>query len=685
MMDGGMSPRALARRVGVKDRQMANILASLERDGYVTRSRDAVSMSDDPKAVLLRDLAGTVDVGRLLGRSNEAVLAEAGETADSTVEEIARAAGLSRSTAAKSVADLLSAGALVRRGGRVSVNPSPAQIRQFAALLKLEGDRRYADGAETIYSAGPLVIRKVPAGRTARGEPTGFTAFGAHGIEYRTTHDYFCEWDQEIALSDVLLHAVLEASRTRNGADMLMCTVFYTKHKGGINMMKIREKAAGMGLRDVWLDIEAYVRGNEPKDAELFFPWAEFEEKLALYDMPTSEYMLPRGHDLLFKELDGALDAPVTAYLFGGENMRIKGLKNRTKDCDVVVYTADEFKAIKRALVHLGYSPTTTESSDEDERSHPDALLTHPSKSRIDLFTRTIMRMQLLPRMMEKSDMHDYGRLNLGLLRNEHVFVLKAAAGREGDIQDMNKLVRAKHNANATDQQFDWNEVLKVVYEQSAADPTNATITSIFESVSYMHGYEGTRVPIFAPLRRLVVDLLVKSALRGGSLPIKDVVLYAERRGIDETATRNRIDAMVRDDQLGKTGARRAARIALATEAYPETGSITARRLERYLSWRFVLREQPLPGDADALAKDLQESGLETVSQVDAVVGGLVDSLGRYERDQFKERYFDAVGAVRVCAGLSDPRLGNDRRSKFFVVELDKYGGLAESGRGGSN
>ena len=552
LVHGDMPSRTLARRVGVKDRQMANILTCLERDGYVTCRRGIAAMSDAPKAVLLRDLAGVVDIGRLLGRSNEAVLAKAGEAGDTTAEEIARATGLSRSTVARSVANLLSAGALVRRGGCIAVNRSPAQIGQFAALLKLEGDQRYVDGAEIIHNRDSLVIRKVPAGRAAKGEPTGFTAFGEHGIEYVTTHDYFCEWTGELTPSDVLLHAVLEASRLRNGADMLMCMVFYTRHKDGIDMAEIRAKAAGMGLLDVWLDIEAYVRRENPKDAELFLPWAEFEEKLDLYGIPPSEYLLPRGHDHLFRELNDALEAPVTAYLLGGENMRIKGLKNRTKDCDIVVDTASEFEAIKSALVRIGYSSVTTGLAGEDERIRPGALLKHPSKSRIDLFTRTIMGMSLLPRMMEKSDMRDYGTLKLGLLCNEHVFVLKASAGREGDILDMYKLARAQHSAENADRQFAWDEVLAVVHEQSAADPTNTTIASIFASVSYMHGYKGMRVPIVAQLRRLVADLLVKSALRGGSSSIKDVVLYAERRGIEETATRNRIDAMVGDGQIGR-------------------------------------------------------------------------------------------------------------------------------------
>ena len=443
LVRGGMPLRDLARRVGIKDRQMANVIASLERAGYVTKHRDVATLSDTPKATLLRDLAGTMNLGRLLGRSREAVLAKAGEMGTVTAEELARGTGLSRSAVAKSVADLLSVGALVKRGGSISLNPSLRPVQEFATLLKLERDDRYVDGAEVIYNRDSLVIRKVSAGKTARGEPTGFTAFSAHGVEYVTIHDYFCECEHDLTLTDILLHAVLEASRMRDGAEMIMCMVFYVKHSNVVDLTDAREKASRMGLRELWLDMEAYVRGDKPKDTKMFFPWNEFEEKLDLYDIPKQKYTLPRGDDRFFNELNDALDAPIAVYLFGGENMRIKGLKNRTKDCDIAVNTVDEFSTIKSALVRMGYSPITLDSSDEDERMHPASLLTHHSKSRIDLFTRTIMHMQLSPRMMEKSDMRDYGKLRLGVLCDEHVFVLKAAAGREGDIQDMNRLVQA--------------------------------------------------------------------------------------------------------------------------------------------------------------------------------------------------------------------------------------------------
>ena len=644
LMDGPVPARELASRAGVGDRQMANVLAGLERDGYVVRRRGAAWLADAPKTALLRDIAATMDLERLLGRSREAVLAGAERAGDASIEELARATGLSRSTIAKSVADLRSVGALVSRGGRLAVNPARPRLREFATLLRLEGERRYADGAEIIYERGSTVIRKVRAGRTARGEPTGFTAFNSHGVKYVTTHDYFCERARPVALPDILVHALLEASRTRMGAEVIMCMVFYLRHRDAIDVRRVREEAGRMGLTDLWLDIEAYLGGGQPRDSGMFFPWEEFKEKLDLYEVP--EPGRAPGHDGMLEELGRALDEPAAAYLLGGENMRMKGLKNSTKDCDLAVKTRGEFESVKAALVRMGYSPVTTGYSDQD--ASPGALLTRDSGGRIGLFAGAIMTMALLPRMTEKSDMRCYGRLRLGLLRDEHVFALKAAAGREGDIRDMASLAQAGR--------LDWDEILQVASEQADADPSGRAAEDMLASMSDLHYHGGVHVPVLAALGRMVAELRIRAALRGGPMPVRDVVRHAEKAGISETAARNRIDYMARSGRLSKTGERRAARVALPRESYPAGGRITAHRIRRYLAWRFALREQPLPDAAEALARDLE--GID-LSEADGLIGGAVDSFCAYERERFGAGHFDAAGAARACIALADERLGS--------------------------
>jgi hypothetical protein len=57
----------------------------------------------------------------------------------------------------------------------------------------------------------------------------------------------------------------------------------------------------------------------------------------------------------LFEELSNQLSSDVTIFLIGGENLRIKGYKKTTKDCDIAVTNEQSFLAIVEAFKCIGY------------------------------------------------------------------------------------------------------------------------------------------------------------------------------------------------------------------------------------------------------------------------------------------------------------------------------------------
>ena len=71
-----------------------------------------------------------------------------------------------------------------------------------------------------------MILRKTPNGKVAKGATTGFTLFSDYGIEYHTTHDYFCEQKKDLDIQDVLLHAVFSANYSKNKMELLMAIVF---------------------------------------------------------------------------------------------------------------------------------------------------------------------------------------------------------------------------------------------------------------------------------------------------------------------------------------------------------------------------------------------------------------------------------------------------------------------------
>ena len=67
--------------------------------------------------------------------------------------------------------------------------------------------------------------------------------------------------------------------------------------------------------------------------------------------------------DTLFDEIGNGLDKKVNMYVFGGAALMFTGLKDATKDIDVVLETEEELKSFVHALKILGFDsiPLTEE------------------------------------------------------------------------------------------------------------------------------------------------------------------------------------------------------------------------------------------------------------------------------------------------------------------------------------
>ena len=289
----------------------------------------------------------------------------------------------------------------------------------LAEIARGEIEKRCGgSGAEVIHASSRASPRMVAAGRTAGGEPTAFTAFSGFGTEYRTAHDYFCEQEDGIDIHDVPTHAVCAAVRSRDRADFVMCIIFYAAHKDEMDISAVRERALEFGVLGSWSDIESYMRRRKPRDPALFLPWSEFVGRAILYGMPAERYQLPGPADLLFDEVGAGLGRQVAVFLIGGESMRIKGLKSSTKDRGMVVDTREDCDEAVRAPGGIGYTPAAPERR-EDARICPSCVLVRFDRSRVDLFTHTIMRRPVLsPSMKRWADFAARGRLRLGVLRN---------------------------------------------------------------------------------------------------------------------------------------------------------------------------------------------------------------------------------------------------------------------------
>ena len=664
--------------LGIKERWLSHIVKNLEEESYIKKTRTTVRLKETPKVTLLRDVIQIVDVEKLLLGSTEAIISHIHE--NTTVDRLIKKTGLSKATVYRSISDLQSIGAIRKDGDTVSINEAKERLNLFIQLLNVEKEKRYEYGnTEIIYDNKSTVLRKVPRGKTTQGVITGFSLFSNYEIEYQTTHDYFCEQEDDLEIHDVLAHAVYSANYAKNKMELLMCAIFYIKNKDNLDVIQLRKKASKLGIREVWLDVEAYIRRNQLKNPDLFLPWEEFLSKAELYSVPSAQYILPTASDSLFGEISDKLQEPMTIYLFGGENMRIKSLKDSTKDCDFAVENKVDFDNLAQILTSMEYKRRlVTNYSDEDKRINPDDIFEHEEKSRIDLFTSTIMHdLSISPTMKEMADIRDYGKLKVGLLRNEHVFILKAMTSREGDIQDMAALVTGSSNTPHELQHgsFDWNMVWIEILKQEHINHTREFAPIIFEHISYLAEQTGIVAPFLDKLRRHVVDRLIKSILRGGSLSIKQIVDWLNGAEINESMIRNRIDMLEKIGNIEKHSMGRTTHVRLLkdNEFVDNKSKITSFRFENYLNWRFVLRKKQSSQLIRELVDELKEMGFRKIGVIDMIIRNSTEVLKIYEAEQFSSLHFDVVGAIRICVGLNYPEMGTRHSSKYFISKFEKY------------
>jgi hypothetical protein len=222
------------------------------------------------------------------------------------------------------------------------------------------------------------------------------------------------------------------------------------------------------------------------------------------------------------------------AYLLGGENMRIKGLKPQTKDCDLVVSDEKSFINIIEALKQMGYTSINKDRLPaDDQRIVASDILEHPTRrSRIDIFKRIIAnKLALSEQMVRRAKVEEYSNLRLGIMSNEDVFLLKSVTLREGDISDMARLAQSSG--------FDWNIIWEEMVRQEQ-DRFERFCEVLLKSLDYLYEQTGIRTPFHRKLVRHVLDYEINKQIRDGGKSISEIVSLLKGQDMTEKMIRNR-------------------------------------------------------------------------------------------------------------------------------------------------
>ena len=464
-----------------------------------------------------------------------------------------------------------------------------------------------------------------------------------------------------------------------------MAIIFYLKHKDKMDVLNLRIIAESFKIAHIWLDVEGYIRNNELKNPNLFLPREEFIEKANLYDIPSSLYVLPEGYPELFEDIGKNLQRTTRAFIIGGENMRIKGLKSRTKDIDIVVETKEDYDSIMSAITKLGYQPKgNLDFSKEDLRIYPSIIMQHPNRSRIDLYTKKILRtLSLSPKMISRADLADFGNLRLGILRNEDVFLLKSVTSREGDVQDMAALVNMNYAGSGKFRQtnFDWEIVWDEINEQEKESHTQSFSETIRDNIEWLVQHSSIIPPIRNKLQRFVLDQQIQKLLREGIIPLKVIVEKLVDENNSEQTIRNRVDALAKTGILKKETSNTEIQIRPQNNLiYPENNlKITSDTLDAYLQWKFSTREPATPLKHEQVAEELTTIGLEIIGELDSITNKSLNGLHTYEKEYYKKNKVRQVGAIRICVGLSNPKFGRIGTTNFYIANFNKFSKIVGS------
>ncbi|VVB59869.1 Uncharacterised protein [uncultured archaeon] len=198
--------------------------------------------------------------------------------------------------------------------------------------------------------------------------------------------------------------------------------------------------------------------------------------------------------DALFGEIGKKLSKKVTLYVFGGAALMFSGLKDATKDIDVVLETREELGTFVNTLKKLGFEsrPLT-----EEYKNLEPAGIYNRQNDRFDVFLKIICgKLSLSKNMIARSKIKGtYSNLVVSMLSSEDIFLLKSVFSRAGDYEDCVALFKTGIN---------WNTIYDEITDQSKGGASSIWKSYLLERIEEMQEREHIQVPIY---NKLLKDL----------------------------------------------------------------------------------------------------------------------------------------------------------------------------------
>ena len=476
----------LAAAIGKSQSWTSEVVSDLEADNLIDRT-DGVRLASTYEATLLADLLDQYALENVLTGTKEEILV-ALLNGPKTISELQQQ-GFAKSTLYHHVNEIRETGAIVQTNDGYTITDDTLRSFLETRTRTTPFETEYRDHGERLVATSKDDVD---------GMSTAFSAFTRYGVDYHPAKTYRYQGDRSLDLEDTLIHAVIVAETKKQ---MAMAGVFYFTHRATLNSSELWRLANKWDCVEKWADLFAYIDQREIHQEELFLPWEEFIALANDYGVyPRGQHpenSLRRG----LEALGDQLETPADVYLLGGGNLILRGLKDSTKDVDLVVEDGRTFVTVAETLQDQGY-----EERGDLEAAYtqldPSIVLEKEGFPRWDIFVETVAgQLQLTEAMIERCDqLVEYGNLHVHLLSLTDIFLFKSITEREGDLEDVALIGKQAD--------LDWEEIFEEIKTQEAH-------TGQFFSFAVLDTLDvlDERHDIVAPITERLVSYCLENAL----------------------------------------------------------------------------------------------------------------------------------------------------------------------------
>lgn len=228
-----------------------------------------------------------------------------------------------------------------------------------------------------------------------------------------------------------------------------------------------------------------------------------------------------------FEKLNTAIKKPLAFYLIGGGAMSFYGVKDATKDLDVILTAQDDLNSLQAALEAEGYQEPNhlviTRPYDEMQTS---AMLENQDGFRWDIFLNKVCcKLTLSTEMKNRAaSLYQGSSLKVSLLSKEDLFLFKGITFRDVDVDDTAKLAQSG---------LSWGIIQAECKNQSEAS-SNCWEDALHQNLLDLKEKYGIEAPIEKSLKitaqRKLVEKALVSQIEKGNNTVRTIA-----QGLDES------------------------------------------------------------------------------------------------------------------------------------------------------